>query len=119
MNRSKTIDDLSDDALHAVDLLAQEDVHGQEGTHAFQRLLDLVVDVVARHLLRQVVDHAVHHRFARLAVIGAAALLGLHAQDRVQDFVRSGTRGRLSLASFKHAKPNTASQFQTAAKELS
>ena len=75
----------ADDALHAVDLLTEEDGHGQEGTHAVEHVFDLVLDVVFGHLGQHVFGQTVDHRFPALAASTGAALFRLDAQDRVQD----------------------------------
>ena len=82
----------SDDALHAVDLLAQEDGHGQQRTHAVQGLLDLELDHLFGHLQQHVVDEPVDDLLARLALLDAAALLRLDADDRIQNTLRPATK---------------------------
>ena len=76
------VSDGGDHALHAVDFLSQEDVHGLQGAHLLQPPFDLVRDVVVRQLLQHVVGEAVHHRLTRLTA-ATAAVFRLDTQDAV------------------------------------
>ena len=73
----------TDDLLHAVNLLAQEDVHGLQDSHLLQALLHLEGHVVWRQLLQHVGGHAVDDRLSGLSP-STSGVLGLDAEDGVQ-----------------------------------
>lgn len=70
-------------ALHAVDLLAQEDVDWLQLAHLFETALDLEGDIVLGQLVQHVVSEAVHNGLASLSAT-RAAVLGLDVENGVQ-----------------------------------
>eukprot|EP01136_Pigoraptor_vietnamica_P000134 Opistho-1_new@25059 len=71
------------DALDAVNLLSEEDIHGRLAALLVERRLHLVAHVVSRKLLEHVIRKALDGRLARLAA-AAAALLRLDVDDRAE-----------------------------------
>ena len=72
-----------DDLLHAVNLLAQEDVHGLQDSHLLQALRHLKGHIVWRQLVQHVIGQPVDNGFTRLAS-AAAGVFGLDVEDGVQ-----------------------------------
>ena len=71
--------------MHSVNLLPQEDVHGQKTSESMQGLFDLVCDVVPWEFPQHVVSHSVDDGLSGVSGFPSNALLRLHAQDRVED----------------------------------
>ena len=78
----------TDDPLHAVNLLSQEDVHGSNGPHLLQTSLDLVRNVICRQLLQHVLCLLVHDALPCFPST-TGAVLGLDGEDCVQTLVGS------------------------------
>ncbi len=76
-----------DDALHAVDLLAQEDVQRLQMAHLVQSLLDEVRHEVLGQFVQHVVGETRHDALARFPR-PARCVLRLDADDRLQHVVR-------------------------------
>ncbi len=79
----------SQNFLHSIDFLPEENVHWQQTSEPVKSLPDLVGDVVPGQLPQHVVGHPVDDGLAGVAGLAAHALLGLHAQYCVEDSFRS------------------------------
>ena len=73
-----------DHAVHAVDLLSEEDVHWLLFAHFSQSVPDLVGVIIGGTLGHEILCHPVHHRLSGLAAT-ARAVFGLDVQNRVQN----------------------------------